>query len=111
MSLNKAQANKVERTPTTNDIILSRSPTTWTRKARHGTKIYEQWQGPKKRARVNNLVKWDRQWWHKYTKQASVLRYKNRNRRLRLSPSARVATGMLQTPRTQFKQQAEMTQR
>jgi len=43
---------------------------TRTRKARHGTKIYEQWNGPKKRVRVNNLVKWDRVWWHKYTKQA-----------------------------------------
>jgi len=26
---------------------------------------------PKKRARVNKAVKWDRGWWHKYTKQAS----------------------------------------
>jgi len=24
-----------------------------------------------KRARVNNFVKWDRGWWHKYKKQAS----------------------------------------
>jgi len=24
------------------------------------------------RAQVNNLVKWDRRWWHKYTKQASL---------------------------------------
>jgi len=24
-----------------------------------------------KRARVNNLVKWERGWWHKYAKQAS----------------------------------------
>jgi len=33
--------------------------------------VYEQWQSPKKRARVSNLVKWDRWWWHKYTKLAS----------------------------------------
>jgi len=42
MSLIKAQANEVMRTPTTNDIVLFRSPATWTRKTRHGTKIYEQ---------------------------------------------------------------------
>jgi len=36
-----------------------------------------QLQGPKKRARVNNLVKWDRGWWNKHTKQACVLRYKS----------------------------------
>jgi len=73
MTLSKARANEVERTPTTNDIALFRSPATWTGKARHGTKIYEQWhwRGPNKRARVYNLVKWDRWWWHKYTKQAS----------------------------------------
>jgi len=60
-------------TLTTNDIVLFRSPATWTPKARHGTKIYEQWQGPRKRARVNNLVKWDRGcgWWHKHRNQAS----------------------------------------
>jgi len=71
MSPRKAQVNEVERAPTTNDIVLSKSPATWTRKAKRGTKIYEQWQGPNKRARVNNLVKWDCRWWHKYTKQAS----------------------------------------
>jgi len=71
MSPHKAQANEVERTPTTNDIALFRSPATWTLKARHGTKIYEQWQGPKKRVRVKKVVKWDRAWWHKYTEQAS----------------------------------------
>jgi len=54
MSLSKAAANEVERTPTANDIVLSRSPATLTRKARRGTKIYEQWQGPNKRAWVNN---------------------------------------------------------
>jgi len=75
MSPSKAQANEVERMPTTNGIVLFRLPAIWTRKARHGTKIYEQWQGPKKRARVNNLVKWDRGWRHKYTKQSRVLRY------------------------------------
>jgi len=52
------------RTGTTNDIVLFRSPATWTRKARHGTQIYEQWQSPKKKARVSNLVKWDRGWCH-----------------------------------------------
>jgi len=55
------------RTSTTNDIVLSRSPATWTWKARHGTKIYEQWQGPNNIFLVNNLLKWDRGWWHKYT--------------------------------------------
>ena len=35
-------------------------------------KIYEQRQGPKQRCRVNNLVKWDRGWRHKHTKQACV---------------------------------------
>jgi len=44
MSPCKSRANEVVRTPTTNDIVLFRSPATWTRKARHGTKIYEQWQ-------------------------------------------------------------------
>jgi len=71
MSLSKARANDVERTPTTNDFVLFRSLATWTRKARHGTKMYEQWQSPNKRARINNLVRWDRGWWHKYTKEAS----------------------------------------
>jgi len=46
--------------PATNDMALFRSRATWTWKAGHRTKIYEQWQGTKKRARVNNLVKWDR---------------------------------------------------
>jgi len=32
----KARANEVERTPTTNDIVLFMSSATWTRKARHG---------------------------------------------------------------------------
>jgi len=68
MSPSKARANEVERTPTTSDIVLFRSPATSTREARHGTKIYEQWQGPKTRARINNLEQWD-----KYTKQASSL--------------------------------------
>jgi len=72
MSPNKARANEVVGTPTTNDIVLFRSPATWTRTTRHGTKIYEQWQGPKKRVRVNNLVNWDHGWWNKHTKQASL---------------------------------------
>jgi len=45
MSLIKARA-KVERTPTTitNDMFSGfKSSATWTRKARLGTKIYEQW--------------------------------------------------------------------
>jgi len=42
MSPSKARANEVERTPTKNDIALFRSPVTWTRKARHGMKTYEQ---------------------------------------------------------------------
>jgi len=60
MSPSKVLANEVERTSTTNGIVSFRSPATWTRKARRGRKIYDQWQGPKKRARVNNLVSWDR---------------------------------------------------
>jgi len=72
MSPSKARANEVVRAPTTNNIVLFRSPSTWTRKARHRTKIHEQWQGPKKRGRVNNLVKWNRGWWNKHTKQASL---------------------------------------
>jgi len=77
MSPSKARANEVERTFITISIVLFKSPATWTWKARHGTKIYEQWQGTKKRARVNNVVKWDRGWWNKHTKQACVLRYKS----------------------------------
>jgi len=71
MNPSKARANEVVGTPTTNDIVLLRSSATWP-EARHGTKIYEQWQGPKKRAQVNNLVKWDRGWWNKHTKEASL---------------------------------------
>jgi len=26
--------------------------------------------------RVNNFVKWDRGWWHKYIQQARILQYK-----------------------------------
>jgi len=55
-----------------NDIVLFRSPATWTQKARHRTKIYEQWQGTKKRSRVNNLLKLDHGWWNKHTKQANM---------------------------------------
>jgi len=75
------------------------------------TKIYQQWQGPMKRARVNNFMKWDRGWWHAYTKQA----FSSINRKRRLgscprSPCAGVATGLLKTPSTQLKKQAKMTQ-
>jgi len=38
MSLSKARANEVERTSTTHDIVLSRLPATFPRKARRGTK-------------------------------------------------------------------------
>jgi len=38
MSPSKERANEVERTATSNDIVLFRSPATWTRKVRHGTK-------------------------------------------------------------------------
>jgi len=55
MNLSNARGNEVVIAPTANDIVLFRSPATWTRKARHRTKIYEQWQGPKNRGRVNNL--------------------------------------------------------
>jgi len=63
--------------------------------------------------KINNLMKWERRWWHKYIKQACVLRYKNRNRRLKVSLSslcAGAATGLLQTQRRQLKKQAEMTE-
>ena len=39
-------------------------------KARHETKMYEHWQGPIERVRVNILNQWS-EWWHKCTKQAS----------------------------------------
>jgi len=92
MSPSKARANEVERTPTTNDIVLFRSPATWMREARHRTKTYEQWQGPKKRARVNNLGKWAN------IQSKVAFSGINRNRRLGLSlrsPCAGVATGLL----------------
>jgi len=41
-------ANEVVRTSATNDIVLFRSPATWTREDRHGKKIYEQWQSQRK---------------------------------------------------------------
>jgi len=41
MSPSKARAHEVERTPAMNDIVLFRSPATWTPDARNGTKIYE----------------------------------------------------------------------
>jgi len=72
MSPSKPRANEVERRPATNAIVLFRSLATSTRKVRHGRKIYEQWQGPKKRARVNYLVKWGHGWWHEYTKQENL---------------------------------------
>jgi len=78
MSPSKAQANEVKRTPTTNDVVLFRSPATWTWKAGHETKIYEQWQDTKKRARINNLKKWHRPLGgatNIQSKQARVIRY------------------------------------
>jgi len=42
LGLSKVRANEVERTLTTNDSFLFRSPATWRRNARHGTKILEQ---------------------------------------------------------------------
>jgi len=71
MSPSKARANEVVGMPTTNDFVLFRSPATWP-EARHETKIYEQWQVPKKKAWVNNLAKWNRGWWNKHTKKASL---------------------------------------
>jgi len=41
MSPSKARANEVERKLATNDSFWFRSPATWRRKARHGTKILE----------------------------------------------------------------------
>jgi len=80
MNLSKARGNEFERMPATNDIVLFRSLATWTWKAEHETKIYEQWQGTKKRARVNTLLKWDRPLGggtNIQSKQARVLRYKS----------------------------------
>jgi len=67
-------------------------------------KIYEQRQGPRKRSRFNNLVKWVVQ----QTYKASKLAFSdiNRNRKLGRSPRSPyvgVATGMLKTPSTQLK--------
>jgi len=42
MSRRNVRVNKLVRTLTSNDIVLFRSPATWTRKARHGRNIYEQ---------------------------------------------------------------------
>jgi len=100
MSPNKARANEVERTPTTNDIVLFWSPATWTRKARCGTKIYEQWRDPMKRVRVNNFVKPNRGWWHKYYIQSKQVALPNINRNQRLglssrSPCVGAASGLL----------------
>ena len=88
LSPSKERANEVERAPTTNNIVLFRSPAKWTRKVRHGSKTYEEWQGPKKRVGVSNLVKWDWWWWHKHRKQSSLLAFSNvnHNQRLGLSP-------------------------
>jgi len=42
------------------------------------TKMYEKWQCPMRRARVNNLVKWDRgSGTNIHSKQARVLQYKS----------------------------------
>jgi len=110
MSPGKARANEVVRTSTTNDIGLFRSPVTWTRKAKHGAKICEQWQGSKKRDRVNNLVKWG--WGVEQTYKASKLAFSDvkRNRKHGRSPYAGVATGLLKTPWTQLKKMGKMTQ-
>ena len=90
--------------------VLFRSPATWTRKARHGTKLYEQWQGPKERARVNYLLKWDRDGGANMQRQLAFSDI-NLNRRLGRSPRspcAGVATGcVVKTPRTQLKKQAK----
>jgi len=83
MSPSKTQANEVKIMPVTNDIILFRSPAIWTWKAGHETKIYEQWQGTKKRALVNNLVKWDQPLGsvtNIQSKQARVLRFKKQSK-------------------------------
>ena len=60
MSPSKTRANEVMRMPTMNDIVSFWSPATRTRKARQGTIIYEQRQGPKERGRVKNVLQWDR---------------------------------------------------
>jgi len=49
MSPSKARANEVEKMLASNDIVLFTLPATWLWKARHGTKIYEQWQDPIKK--------------------------------------------------------------
>ena len=67
-------------TAETQNFLATLLPATWTWKARHEMKIYEQWQGTKKRARVNNLVKWDRPFGggtNIQSKQARILRYES----------------------------------
>jgi len=114
MSPSKARANEVEEMLATNNIVLFRSPATWTRKTRHGTKIYEQWPGPKKRARVNKLLKWDRECLEQIYKTSNIaLSDINRNQKLVRSPRspyAGVASGLLKIPRTQLKKQTKMKQ-
>ena len=53
MSLSKARANEVGRTPTTNDILLIQVTCNMNAKAKHKTKIYEHQQGPMKGAHFN----------------------------------------------------------
>jgi len=55
MSPSKAQANVFERTLTTIDIFFIQVTSKWTRKARHGTKVYEHWQSSMQRARVKQF--------------------------------------------------------
>jgi len=64
----------------------------------------------KKRARVNNLVKWDGPlgpWVVEQTYKASKLAFSDKKRNRKFGPSPRspyagVATGLLKTPRTEF---------
>jgi len=115
MNPSKMRANEVERTPTTNDIILFRSPATWTWKARHETKIYEQWHAQRKQPELTTWRSWTGPWLVAQICKASKLAfsYINRNRRLGLNPRipcTGISTGLLKTPRTQLQKLAKMTQ-
>jgi len=83
MSPRKARANEVERTPILRTILFYSGHLQHVREWPDVERKYmnsDNWQGPTQRVRVKNLVKWDRGWWHKYTKQARVLRYKSWSR-------------------------------
>jgi len=52
MTPSKARANEVKRTSSTNNVVLFSSGHLQLQKARHGTNIYEQWQGLMKNEKI-----------------------------------------------------------